>query len=303
MTTEDIKKRLITNDALFNNIYVIEQAFDIIPKDHLHIGASIAFQDIQELRQGFLEQLVDTVVDWVYGSEKYEELCNQFANSGKSASAASSEVRRKAVQKFRTSDDKLIIQGQLGELLLFHFLQRYHHAVPLLRKMPITTSSSHERYGADAIHYKVDGDKNIVILGEAKAYTSKYKFADACRESISSILSAYDNIRTELNLYLHEDFLDKQLDEIAEAFLSNTLQNTEMHLVSLVLYGENQKIILTSENDIKRQISEIIQNRYSSVDKRLIDLEAHPILRRITYIVFPIWKFDELAKEFQKMLR
>lgn len=39
--------------------------------------------------------------------------------------------------------------------------------------MRITTSKSHERFGADAIHFKIENDKPIVILGEAKTYTSK----------------------------------------------------------------------------------------------------------------------------------
>ena len=38
-------------------------------------------------------------------------------------------------------------------------------AVPLLRKMKITTSSQHERFGADAIHYKVENGKNINNFG------------------------------------------------------------------------------------------------------------------------------------------
>ena len=57
-------------------------------------------------------------------------------------------------------------------------------ATPLLRKMKIATSSEHERFGADAIHYKIQDAKNIIILGEAKTYSSNYKFAtafsDAC---------------------------------------------------------------------------------------------------------------------------
>ena len=72
MTLEDIKKRLIDNEALFNNIYVVEQEFDILPNDHSHFGAAISYQDISELRRDFLDQLIDTVVDWVYSSEKYK---------------------------------------------------------------------------------------------------------------------------------------------------------------------------------------------------------------------------------------
>lgn len=172
MTLDDIRKRLIDNDALFNNIYIIEQSFDILPNDHPHFGAAISYQDISELRKDFLDQLIDTVVDWVYSSEKYDDLKKCFISSGKSEAAAVSQIIRKAKQKFRRGNDTLLIQGQLGELLLFHFIQHIKQAVPLLRKMPITTSSEHERYGADAIHYKVDGKNNVIILGEANVLAS-----------------------------------------------------------------------------------------------------------------------------------
>lgn len=302
MTSEDIKKRLINNDALFNNIYVIEQTFDIFPNDHPHFGAAISYQDISELRNDFLNHLVDTVVDWVYSSEKYNDLKRQFIATGKSEAAAVSQIIRKAAQKFRRGEDTLLIQGQLGELLLFHFIQRIKQAIPLLRKMPITTSPAHERYGSDAIHYKVENDKSIVILGEAKAYTSKYKFDAAFDDAVKSILNSYANLRNELNLYLHEDFLDKELDLIAESLLNNTLPNVKYELVSLVLYNENQKIAVTNEADIKEQIEKIIQERYRSFDNSKIDINGNPILKRITYIVFPVWNFDKLAKEFQDLI-
>lgn len=302
MTLEDIKKRLIDNEALFNNIYVVEQEFDILPNDHSHFGAAISYQDISELRRDFLDQLIDTVVDWVYSSEKYDDLKKCFISSGKSEAAAVSQIIRKAKQKFRRGNDTLLIQGQLGELLLFHFIQHIKQAVPLLRKMPITTSSEHERYGADAIHYKVDGKNNVIILGEAKAYTSKYQFSAAFEKSLESILETYLNLRDELNLYLHEDFLDKELDLVAEKILTNRLPNTKIELVSLVLYNETKPIKLISEDDIKSQIEKIIQDRYASFDKSKIKIDENPILNRITYIIFPIWKFEELAQEFQKLI-
>lgn len=301
MLPEDIKKRLIANDALFRNIFVFEQQFDILPEGK-HIGAAIAYQDISELRESFLGELVDTLVDWVYSSEKYSDLLQKAINTGKSQSAAASEIRRRAMQKFRKGEDNLLVQGQLGELLLFHFIQRFKGAVPLLRKMPITTSSEHERYGADAIHYKVDGANNIFILGESKAYTSKYKFGSAFSDALDSILNTYKNHRSELRLYLHEDFLDKEMDQIAEKFLTNQLENVKMELVSLVLYNETEKLTLNSEAEIKEQIQKIIEKKFASFDKEKIDLTKNPILGRITYIVFPVWEFERLAKEYQDML-
>ena len=110
------------------------------------------------------------------------------------------------------------------------------------------------------------------------------------------------NLRDELNLYLHEDFLDKELDLVAEKILTNRLPNTKIELVSLILYNETKPIKLISEDDIKSQIEKIIQDRYASFDKSKIKIDENPILNRITYIIFPIWKFEELAQEFQKLI-
>lgn len=69
MKEKDILKRLVKNDALFRNIHVITQNYDIIPKDKNHMGAYIEFQDLNELREDFLEELIDSIVDWIYSSD------------------------------------------------------------------------------------------------------------------------------------------------------------------------------------------------------------------------------------------
>ena len=301
LSEREIKDRLIRNDALFDYIFVFQQNFDIIP-DKEHIGASIAFQDLQELRDDFLAQLVDTVVEWVYSAKKFEELKKSYSKR-KSESAATSEVLRKAKGKFRQGHKgKVLSQGQIGELLLFHFIQRVFNAIPILRKMPLTTSPELERFGADAIHYKVQDGQHRIIIGEAKAYTSKYTFNKAMKDAIDSILSSYTNLRKELHLYLHEDFLDPEMDEIAELFLNNQLSHVSVDLVCLILYNETSKIAVTSEDEIKEQIRGIIEKKFSNFDNSKIDVEQYPILNRITYIVFPVWKFDELAEEFEKQM-
>lgn len=301
---KDILRNLINNDSLFNYLHVINQDFDIIPNSHKHYGAHIEYQDIKELRNDFIEELIDSIVDWVYTSAKYEKLHDMAIKKGKSHLAANAEVIRKAHEEFRgnRADDKLLIQGQFGELLLFHFIQKYMKAVPLLRKANITTSKHLERFGADAIHFKIENNKNIIILGEAKTYTSKYKFTSAFEDALNSIITTYDNIRDEMKLYVHEDFLDNDMNEIAEAILNNTLHNVEYHLVSIVLYNETKPINLSNENDIKSQILKIIKDNYQKFDNKKIKILENPILNRITYIVFPIWRLEELARDFQMLI-
>lgn len=300
---QDIKERLLKNDTLFRDVHIIKQEFDILPEDKEHYGVSISFQDIQELREDFINDLLDTIVDWVYSSEKYKELRDKEIKNGKTEATAFSTVRRKAEQKFRKgSDSNLLVQGQFGELLLFHFIQKCMEAVPLLRKMRITTSSQHERFGADAIHYKIEGNKNIIILGEAKTYSSKYKFNEALEDAINSILNTYKTHREELNLYVHEDFLDQEMNDVAEAYLEKKLKNVEIHLVCIVVYNETRKLKNQTETKITKEIDKIIEERYRKFDNKKIPIEENIILNRITYIAFPIWKLDELLETFQKEL-
>ncbi|MDU5372401.1 HamA C-terminal domain-containing protein [Anaerococcus vaginalis] len=304
MEEKDILKRLIKNDSLFNMIGVIVQQYDILPNNKEHIGAYIEYQDIQELRDGFVEELSDTIVDWIYSSEKYEEIKKKQVNSGKSEAAASQYIGRKAKSKFRANknSENVLIQGQMGELLLYHFIQKCMKAVPLLRKMNIATSSDHERFGADAIHFKIENDKNIIILGEAKTYTSKYKFNEAFSDALDSILNTYNKHRSELGLYIHEDFLDDEMNVVAEKYLNNTLKSVEIQLVSIVIYNELSKIDKIDENTIRNNIKKIIEDRYRNYDKNKIDMKKNPILSRITYIVFPVWDLKELAEKFQKLI-
>lgn len=300
---KDIKEKLVKNNPLFKDVHIIKQKFDILPADREHYGVNIDYQDIQELREDFINDLLDTVIDWVYSHDKYEELKKKEIRKGKSEAAAFSTIQRKARQKFRKSrGDELLVQGQFGELLLFHFIQRCMEAVPLLRKMKITTSSQHERFGADAIHYKIENEKNIIILGEAKTYSSRYRFNNALEDAITSILNTYKTHREELNLYVHEDFLDPEMNEIAEEYLEKTLRNVEIQLVCIIVYHETKKLKEKTEEEIRKEIEQIIIEKYKKYDNEKIPIEENIILNRITYIVFPIWKLDELLKIFQEEL-
>lgn len=306
MQKEEVEQLLINNANLFKTLGVYSQTFDIIPSNKEHYGTYIQYQDIIELRTDFLEALEATITEWVYSFEKRDALKKNFLDKGWSEAQSITKIVRKAKNKFRknsnSEDSKLLIQGQLGELFLFNFIQYFFKAVPLLRKMPITTSSNMERFGADAIHYKIDKNKNIIILGESKVYTSDYRFTKAFEDSINSILSTYKMHRREIDLYVHEDFLDEKLNKVAEDYINNDLENVEVHLVCLIAYNEKTNLNITSQEEIHDQIRKIIEKKYSNFDNNKIDIKNNPILNRITYIVFPIWKLEELANEFQNMI-
>ena len=88
---------------MFRKVHIVTQKYDILPNDKEHIGAYIEYQDINELREEFLEELIDSIVDWIYSSEKFSELKQKAMNNGKSEAAATQEVGRKAKMKFRAN--------------------------------------------------------------------------------------------------------------------------------------------------------------------------------------------------------
>ena len=61
---------------------------------------------------------------------------------------------------------------------------------------------------------------------------------------------------------MHEDFLDDEMNEVAEKYLNNSLKTIEIQLVSIITYDEVTKLKKENEEAIKHQIKEIIAEKY-----------------------------------------
>jgi len=287
-------KCLTHTDKLINHIYWFYEDLDLMPKKK-HYGLSINYSDIKERKDDFLSELVNTIVSWVYNNSKSKSLLDERFAESKDLGNAISFVTNQAYKKFRPGYP----QGQFGELLLFNLIQHYYKAVPALRKQRITTSIGHERFGADAIHYKRDGDTNVLILGESKCYESKYKFSSAFETSLSSIVTTFNKLDSELDLYLYDDFLEPTLEDIVKQYKKGELKNVKFELMCLIVYNETNAISGDCEDSIKENIKQVIRSRCSSFDKTKFNSIDANLLARINYVVFPIWKLDELLNDFQ----
>src|SRR5690554_6116714 len=230
-------KYLTHTDKLINHIYWFYEDLDLIPEKE-HYGLSINYSDIKERKDDFLTELIQTIVSWVYNKSKSKSLLDErYAETGDIGNA-SNFLTHQAYKKFRPGHP----QGQFGELLLFNLIQHYYKAVPILRKQRITTSIGHERFGADAIHYKKDGDTNVFILGESKCYKSKHKFGSAFETSLKSIATTFDKLDSELDLYLYDDFLEPELEDIVKRYKKGELKNVKFELMCLIVYNETNTI-------------------------------------------------------------
>lgn len=296
----NIDKLLANTQAFINTMYVVREDFSLTPNKN-HIGTCINYADLIEMREEFIEELVHTVTQFVYSKNKQSKLVSEFSKD-RDNSAAQSKLVKRAKTKFRTS----YLQGQFSELLVFNLLQHYFKAAPLLRKMPITTNVQTERHGADAIHISYQDGKYLLFVGEAKTYNPKDKkgLKSAINDAVSDAIEKhYKNHRKELSLYVFEDFIPKDLENIAKEYLEGKLDNIEVHLVCIVTYDIKKEITGINRNDILDEFIEDIRMETKNISnsKTFKSIPAN-ILPRLNFIIFPVQELDKLIELFQSEL-
>ena len=304
----DIPSLIANTEALARSLYVVRDSFGLKPEKD-HIGSFIDFSDLTRMTPSFVQELVNTVTDYVYSKAKADRARTVFENEGRSQYSAYHRLYQQAKQKFRSSsgansnDSWELARGQFSELLLFNLLQHFFGAAPLVRKMPITTSPAHERFGADAIHVGYRGDRLVLYLGEAKTYDRKSATFSSCfRASVRDAIAHYRELRSELRLYVYEDFVSPELEALAQDFLNGKRKDIEVHLVALVAFelpekatgGTREDLVASAEANLRKAIKRL---------RRFIfyDIES-AYLPRMNYVIFAEEDLSQLIGEFVKAI-
>jgi len=293
----NIEALLTETTAFLQTMYAVQEDFSIVPAKK-HIATCINYVDLEEMRDDFVEELVGTLVPFVYSTEKREEIIAKF-RKGRTEDGARDKLRRHCLKKFRQYSS----QGQFSELLLCNLLQHYFRAAPLVRKYPITTNPEVERNGADAIHIARENDKILLYLGEAKTYYPVGGLRTALREGVSDIVHKhYKNLRNELNLYVYESFVPPELEQAALDFQEGRLVNAEVHLVCIVAYdlaepakGNRQERL----DGTIRSVRDALKGISDTPTLKGIDADLLP---RLNYIFFPVRELKTLVELFRKQL-
>lgn len=281
-------------DHLISTLHCVQMDLKLLPEKDHHINF-IQFQDLQELRNDFVEALLLSTSNYVFSRDEIAKKVRELDNM--SVHAANVFVHKNAVKTFRVDN----IKGQFSELLLFNLLQHHFRAVPLVRKMKITTNPKLERNGADAIHISINNGEPILYLGEAKTYTSGFKAA--FKNSIASLLTAHAEYRSELNLYYHNEFLAPELREFAKKFVAGKMLDVQVHSVALISY--EREVIGSSEcrEEIIQMIIDGVREECSGINPLdYPDWGNYPTMR-MNYILMPFQKLEDVLSEFQKRLR
>ncbi|MCW4017673.1 MAG: DUF1837 domain-containing protein [Candidatus Bathyarchaeota archaeon] len=106
--------------------------------------------------------------------------------------------------------------GEFGEMILFFILELYEDAMQIVNKMAIKTSGKIHYHGADSVHFGLNGEVQILYLGESK--TSEKDFVTALTDAIKSITTFYAEEKDKFEVELISGNLSKGMpSEIKEA--------------------------------------------------------------------------------------
>lgn len=138
-------------------------------------------------------------------------------------------LSKKAREKFKEYSKNT---GELGELMLYCFLERHLKAPKILSKLELKTSSQLYVNGSDGVHYlKLEDGNYQLIFGESKMYQDLGIAIERALESIRQFKEEVNQkgeeksgITFEKNLI--SDNLQKEFDEEDEKFLTKLIYPT-----------------------------------------------------------------------------
>ena len=124
----------------------------------------------------------------------------------------------KAISKLRDikDNDDFGAGGELGEILLYIFLEYYLQAPKILSKVELKTNNNQYVYNADGVHFyhykKDDSSYNQLVIGESKL---KDKLKDAIDSAFDSIVSS--KIKEDCDIDLVNSEIFKETFSVEEA--------------------------------------------------------------------------------------
>ena len=138
------------------------------------------------------------------------------------ATDSADAIGLKAIEQLRSASNPKDkgAGGELGEILLYLFLEIKLGAPKLLSKVELKTASNQYVYGSDGVHLLSLGDKDFqLVLGESKI---KGKLEGAVDAAFDSIKTASEQSDNELRLVENNIFLES-FDESTTEFIKSLI--------------------------------------------------------------------------------
>lgn len=226
-------------------------------------------------------------------------------------------LSRKAREKFRDYEKN---DGELGELLLFCFLEGHLEAPKILTKLELKTSNKLYVNGSDGVHLKKISDKKYhLIFGESKTYT---ELTRAFENAFKSIYEFVNEMNSKGD--------SKSGIEYERGLISSNMEQTifdedDENILNLLLYPENKpssdvrlddafSIFIGYEIDITKEqeglssdefpdkIEEKIITQIENYKNNIYELIKEYKLIGYTFYIF-VMPFTDIDKNRKKILK
>lgn len=226
-------------------------------------------------------------------------------------------LSRKAREKFRDYEKN---DGELGELLLFCFLEGHLEAPKILTKLELKTSNKLYVNGSDGVHLKKISDKKYhLIFGESKTYT---ELTRAFENAFKSIYEFVNEMNSKGD--------SKSGIEYERGLISSNMEQTifdedDEDILNLLLYPENKpssdvrlddafSVFIGYEIDITKEqeglssdefpdkIKEKIITQIENYKNKIYELIKEYQLIGYTFYIF-VMPFTDIDKNRKKILK
>lgn len=212
--------------------------------------------------------LVDSVIDYALSKKNIAKYQNK-------PGLLSQIARRKFKEYLKNT-------GELGELLLYCFLEGHLNAPKILTKMEMKTSNSLYVNGSDGVHLLNNGDGTYkLIFGESKLYKN---ISNALNEAFKSINSFINEVNSSGE---NKSGINYEKDLISSNIENCELSDEDKEVLELIIYPtKNEKnlriddafsIFIGYEIDISEETKKCTSsNFFEEVKKKiLLDLDKY----------------------------
>lgn len=206
-------------------------------------------------------------------------------------------------------------KGELGELLLFCFLEGYLKAPKILTKYDLKTSKNMPVHGSDGIHLKKYNDNSYyLIFGESKTYS---KLKDAIKDAFKSIVEFMREVnhsgdkksgihfeRGLLSRHIEKDVFEEDDKDVLEALVYPSKKTIDISINDAFGIFIGYEIQITDEQKIltdkafKESIEKSVIKQVTGIKQYIIDeIKKSGLLGSPFYIfVLPFTEIDENRK-------
>lgn len=226
-------------------------------------------------------------------------------------------LSKTARDKFKKAD---VNDGELGELLLFCFLEGHLEAPKILSKLELKTSNKLYVNGSDGVHLKKVSDQRYhLVFGESKTYTN---LSDAFKNAFKSIYEFKNEINDKDEEKSGISFERGLISSYIEPIM---FDDDEEEILNILLYPENKpksdirlddafSIFVGYEIDITKEQKELSSDEFpDKIEKKIISQiknyknEIYELIKKYgligyTFYIF-IMPFTDIDKNRKKILK